>query len=75
MVKVDELLAKLRGLVGIQSVKAAVAELRDVVEFDLWRKAFYGAKASILGQSFHMSFLGNPGTGTLRYYTIIVLYI
>ncbi|CAE7495872.1 cfxQ [Symbiodinium sp. CCMP2592] len=61
--KVDQLMKELDELIGLQSVKAGMAALRDAVEFDMWRKRFLGKKATLLGQSFHMRFLGNPGTG------------
>jgi len=54
---------RLNSLVGLASVKAGMALLRETVEFDLWRTRFFGNHSSLLGQSFHMQFLGNPGTG------------
>jgi len=61
--KVEDLMTELNELVGLDGVKAGVATLRDSVEYDMWRKKFLGDKASLMGQSFHMRFLGNPGTG------------
>jgi len=61
--KVQELMAELDALIGLESVKLGMSTLRDAVEFDLWRKRFLGDAWSLLGQSFHMKFLGNPGTG------------
>eukprot|EP00928_Gymnodinium_smaydae_P043576 TRINITY_DN29161_c0_g4_i1.p1 TRINITY_DN29161_c0_g4~~TRINITY_DN29161_c0_g4_i1.p1 ORF type:complete len:1639 (+),score=328.65 TRINITY_DN29161_c0_g4_i1:66-4982(+) len=61
--EVQELMDKLNNMVGLTSVKAAMSTLRDSVEFDKWRTHFFGQGASLMGQSFHMQFLGNPGTG------------
>jgi len=61
--KVDKLMDKLNRLVGLTKVKAGMAELRAMVEFDLWRKKLLSDAKSLMGQSFHMQFLGNPGTG------------
>lgn len=61
--KVDKLMDKLNRLVGLTKVKAGMAELRAMVEFDLWRKKLLPDAKSLMGQSFHMQFLGNPGTG------------
>jgi len=60
---VDSLVKELNGLIGLDGVKAGINALRDAVEFDMWRKRFLGEEWSLLGQSFHMRFLGNPGTG------------
>ena len=54
---------ELQDLVGLDSVKAGISALRDTVEFDMWRRRFLGEHWSLLGQNFHMRFLGNPGTG------------
>ena len=54
---------ELQELVGLASVKAGISALRDTVEFDMWRRRFLGEHWSLLGQNFHMRFLGNPGTG------------
>jgi len=61
--QVEDLMKELNELVGLDGVKAGVATLRDSVEYDMWRKKFLGDEASLMGQSFHMRFLGNPGTG------------
>ncbi|CAK9005155.1 unnamed protein product [Durusdinium trenchii] len=61
--KVDKLMEKLNRLVGLTKVKAGMAELRAMVEFDQWRRKLLPAAKSLMGQSFHMQFLGNPGTG------------
>ncbi|CAJ1415712.1 unnamed protein product [Effrenium voratum] len=61
--KVAGYMQELDELVGLASVKAGMHSLRDTVEFDMWRRKFLGEKFSLLGQSFHMRFLGNPGTG------------
>ncbi|CAJ1399146.1 unnamed protein product [Effrenium voratum] len=55
------LLAKLRKLVGLQSVKEAMGQLFGLVKLSNWRDLL--GMASLGGQSFHMRFLGNPGTG------------
>ena len=51
-------------------VKEAIQQLRDMVEFDYWRKKLLckdpdskDCSVSLMGQSLHMKFLGNPGTG------------
>jgi len=60
----DKLMDKLdNDYVGLKPVKVAVRELKSTIEFDTWRKRWFGPKSSLLGQSFHMQFLGNPGTG------------
>eukprot|EP00930_Biecheleria_cincta_P092934 TRINITY_DN8302_c0_g1_i1.p1 TRINITY_DN8302_c0_g1~~TRINITY_DN8302_c0_g1_i1.p1 ORF type:complete len:1700 (-),score=330.39 TRINITY_DN8302_c0_g1_i1:56-5155(-) len=61
--KVEELVKEMNSLVGLDDVKQGINALRDAVEFDMWRKKFLGEEWSLLGQSFHMRFLGNPGTG------------
>ncbi|CAE7256733.1 spoVK [Symbiodinium pilosum] len=61
--KVESLVQELNELVGLASVKAGLSSVRDAVEFDMWRKKFLGEEATLLGQSFHMRFDGNPGTG------------
>eukprot|EP00441_Pelagodinium_beii_P040476 CAMPEP_0197641358 /NCGR_PEP_ID=MMETSP1338-20131121/15349_1 /TAXON_ID=43686 ORGANISM="Pelagodinium beii, Strain RCC1491" /NCGR_SAMPLE_ID=MMETSP1338 /ASSEMBLY_ACC=CAM_ASM_000754 /LENGTH=1915 /DNA_ID=CAMNT_0043214331 /DNA_START=81 /DNA_END=5831 /DNA_ORIENTATION=+ len=61
--KVDELMGKLNRLVGLAKVKLGMAELRAMVDFDQWRKTLLPDAKSLMGQSFHMQFLGNPGTG------------
>jgi len=63
-IKDDELkkvFAELDELVGLASVKRAMREFYATVEFaNLRKKAGFEALKS---QSFHMRFLGNPGTG------------
>merc|ERR1740138_157209 len=54
---------ELNGLVGLLKVKAGMTELHAMVEFDANRKALLPEAKSLMGQSFHMQFLGNPGTG------------
>jgi len=54
-------LAKLQGLVGLQNVKDTMGKLFGLVKLSSWRDGFGMSKLS--GQSFHMRFLGNPGTG------------
>eukprot|EP00440_Ansanella_granifera_P001548 gb/GFBE01001667.1/.p1 GENE.gb/GFBE01001667.1/~~gb/GFBE01001667.1/.p1 ORF type:complete len:1504 (+),score=424.68 gb/GFBE01001667.1/:1-4512(+) len=61
--QVQKLMDELNELIGLEEVKAGMSGLRDSVEFDLWRRRFLGEAWSLLGQSFHMKFLGNPGTG------------
>jgi len=62
--KADELMDKLENdYVGLQPVKRAMRELKSTIEFSNWRKKWFGPKSSLMGQSFHMQFLGNPGTG------------
>jgi len=61
--KVDKLMNDLNKLVGLTKVKAGMSELRAMVEFDQWRKRLLPDAKTLMGQSFHMQFLGNPGTG------------
>eukprot|EP00933_Yihiella_yeosuensis_P012361 TRINITY_DN12084_c2_g1_i1.p1 TRINITY_DN12084_c2_g1~~TRINITY_DN12084_c2_g1_i1.p1 ORF type:complete len:1217 (+),score=300.42 TRINITY_DN12084_c2_g1_i1:52-3651(+) len=61
--KVEKLMEKLDGLVGLSKVKAGMSELHAMVQFDQWRKLLLSEAESLMGQSFHMQFLGNPGTG------------
>eukprot|EP00435_Cladocopium_sp_Y103_P070509 s810_g35.t1 len=61
--KVDKLMGDLNKLVGLTKVKAGMSELRAMVEFDQWRKRLLPDAKTLMGQSFHMQFLGNPGTG------------
>jgi len=60
---VDEIMDELNSLVGLLKVKAGMTELHAMVEFDANRKAILPEAKSLMGQSFHMQFLGNPGTG------------
>jgi len=62
--KADELMDKLENnYVGLKPVKRAMRELKSTIEFDTWRKRWFGKGSSLMGQAFHMQFLGNPGTG------------
>jgi len=61
--RADAIMAELNDMVGLEKVKAGMTELKSMVEFDSWRKRWLGKESSLLGQSFHMRFLGNPGTG------------
>lgn len=61
--KIDALMDELNQMIGLKRVKKSIAELKDLVEFDFWRKVWFGRDMTLLGQSFHMAFLGNPGTG------------
>lgn len=56
----DEVLAELDGLVGLQSVKEEVRKFAAFVETAERRKA---AGLKIAPVSYHMVFTGNPGTG------------
>merc|ERR1712046_148036 len=59
----DKVLQGLLDMVGLAGVKDGMSQLKAMVEFDKYRKKWFGKKNSLLGQSFHMRFLGNPGTG------------
>ena len=48
-------------LVGLDRIKESMAELYALGQMNLWRKALF--LPSTLEQSFHMRFVGNPGTG------------
>eukprot|EP00931_Biecheleriopsis_adriatica_P045341 TRINITY_DN25980_c0_g1_i2.p1 TRINITY_DN25980_c0_g1~~TRINITY_DN25980_c0_g1_i2.p1 ORF type:complete len:950 (+),score=221.29 TRINITY_DN25980_c0_g1_i2:110-2851(+) len=54
-------LAKLQKLVGLDTVKEAMGKLFGLVKLSTWRTNL--GMSSLSGQSFHMRFLGNPGTG------------
>jgi len=54
-------LEQLQGLVGLQNVKETMGKLFGLVKLSTWREALGMSKLD--GQSFHMRFLGNPGTG------------
>ena len=58
---VEELLAELGGLVGLDTVKDHIQELMALVQFNMQRKEL--GLPEIGEQSLHMAFLGNPGTG------------
>jgi len=48
---------------GLNRVKEAVYTLRDTLDFANLRAKHFPDAGSIKSQSFHMAFLGNPGTG------------
>lgn len=56
----DEAMAKLDGLIGLDQIKADVAAMIDLIKLREIRKS-HGL--SIPDMSFHMVFSGNPGTG------------
>ena len=57
---IEEVLAKLSGLIGLQRVKRDVLELVNYIKVQQLRKS-KGLKTSELSQ--HLVFYGNPGTG------------
>jgi len=59
--EVKEVFDELKGLVGLSGVKKAAAELHALVRFSKLRSSLL--LPAVSGQSFHMRFLGNPGTG------------
>jgi SpoVK/Ycf46/Vps4 family AAA+-type ATPase len=59
--QVETLQRDLKNLIGLENVKEEVARLLRALEFDAEREQL-GMK-SLGGQSLHMAFLGNPGTG------------
>lgn len=60
-VSVDECLAKLDNLVGLQSVKDEVRKMANIIRFEQMRAQVSGETAKILAD--HYIFYGNPGTG------------
>ena len=56
----DEAMAKLDGLIGLDQIKADVAAMIDLIKLREIRKSH---NLSIPDMSFHMVFSGNPGTG------------
>jgi len=56
-------LQQLDRMIGLKKVKEAVYSLRDTLDFANLRATHVPTADSIKGQSFHMAFLGNPGTG------------
>ena len=56
----DEAMAKLDGLIGLDQIKADVAAMIDLIKLREIRKSH---NLSITDMSFHMVFSGNPGTG------------
>ena len=59
-VSLEEALAELNGLVGLESVKAEVEKFARFVEISQKRRA---AGLKVAPMSYHMVFTGNPGTG------------
>lgn len=60
-VSVEECLAKLDKLVGLQSVKDEVRQMANIIKFEQMRAQLNGDTAKILAD--HYIFYGNPGTG------------
>ena len=58
---VAELMAELDAMIGLETVKFQMKELLAQVQFDIERKKL--GLPEIGGQSLHMAFMGNPGTG------------
>lgn len=56
----DELMAELDGLIGLEGVKREVRTLTNLIKVRAMRKE-HGMK--VMDMSFHMVFTGNPGTG------------
>ncbi|MDO5299126.1 MAG: AAA family ATPase [Clostridia bacterium] len=56
----DELMAQLDGLIGLEGVKREVRTLINLIKVRKMREA-HGLK--VMDMSFHMVFTGNPGTG------------
>ena len=56
----DELMAELDGLIGLDGVKREVRSLINLIKVRAMRKE-HGLK--VMDMSFHMVFTGNPGTG------------
>ena len=60
-VSVDECLAKLDNLVGLQGVKDEVRKMANIIRLEQMRAQVNGETAKILAD--HYIFYGNPGTG------------
>ena len=60
-VSVDECLAKLDSLVGLQGVKDEVRKMANIIRLEQMRAQVNGETAKILAD--HYVFYGNPGTG------------
>ncbi|MER7440695.1 right-handed parallel beta-helix repeat-containing protein [Micromonospora avicenniae] len=58
--KVDELLAELDSMIGLEGVKAEVRSLIDEIQVNEWRR---NAGLSVGAVSHHLIFTGAPGTG------------
>jgi SpoVK/Ycf46/Vps4 family AAA+-type ATPase len=55
---VNESLDKLNSMEGLHSIKQEMAEIVDLIKFDI-EEGLFDNKSAVL----HMAFLGNPGTG------------
>lgn len=58
--RVDELLAELDAMVGLEGVKAEVRSIIDEIQVNEWRRS---AGLAVGGASHHLVFAGAPGTG------------
>ncbi|GHE14705.1 right-handed parallel beta-helix repeat-containing protein [Klenkia taihuensis] len=58
--RVDELLAELDAMVGLEGVKAEVRAIIDEIQVNEWRRS---AGLAVGGASHHLVFAGAPGTG------------
>lgn len=59
----EEAMAELNEMIGLQGVKDELEKLRKKVEFDEKRKTMLGVAEIVNDASYHFVFLGNPGTG------------
>lgn len=63
VVNVDEALAKLDALIGLEGVKKEVYAIKKKLDYEQKRAEALGVKQGENNESYHFVFMGNPGTG------------